>query len=250
MTYPRQITLEVAVFSPQAALDAAHAGANRIELCSGFYEGGLSPMAGTIRSVADQVDIPLNVLIRPRIGDFVYHKAEIRAIDAEVDFCKSAGVRGIVIGFLKSDSSVDVSLTRRMVERAFPMSVTFHRAFDLCPDQNGALEMLIEAGVNRVLTSGGQPGAESGIPAISQLVRQAGDRIIILAGGGIHEGNARTIVDQTGVHEIHFSAKRLIHSPVGNSTHVALHTPVIESGSDWYSADKEMIRLIRSRVRI
>lgn len=149
------------------------------------------------------VSIPVFVMIRPRGGDFIYSDEERDVMRRDIVVARELGADGVVIGGLTPDGSVDVPLVRFLIEAANDLPVTFHRAFDHSRDLEVALESLIDAGVHRVLTSGGAPTAVDGVTTLANLVRQAGSRIIVMAGGGIREGNVRKVVSTSGVREIH-----------------------------------------------
>jgi copper homeostasis protein len=200
------LLVEVCVDSVESADAAALGGAARIELCDDLLEGGTTPSAGMIQVVRNRVAIGLHVLIRPRGGDFCYSDAELDVMERDIDVARRLGADGIVLGLLHPEGSVDELRTRLLVEAARPLSVTFHRAFDVTRDAAESLEALIRMGVDRLLTSGRARTALEGIPTIADLVRQSAGRIIVLAGGGIDEGNASRIVTETGVGEIHLAA--------------------------------------------
>lgn len=205
---------EVCVDSVEGALEAQAGGAQRVELCDNLVEGGTTPSLGMIQVARQKVSIGLHVIIRPRGGDFLYSESEFEVMRQDIQAAKAAGANGVVLGLLNRDGSIELPRTRALVELARPLSVTFHRAFDLSRDAQESLESLCSLGIERVLTSGQQPSASEGAGCIAQLVRQAGDRICILAGGGITEANAAEIARKTGVREIHFSARRWIESPM------------------------------------
>jgi copper homeostasis protein len=198
--------VEVCVDSVESAAAAAIGGAARVELCDGLLEGGTTPSSGMIEVVREQVAIGLHVLIRPRGGDFCYSDLEFDVMKRDIAVARQLGGDGVVLGLLNPDGSVDEARTSLLVETARPMNVTFHRAFDVTRDAAQSLEALIRTGVGRVLTSGRAKSALDGIPTIAALVRQAAGRIIVLAGGGIDEGNATRILAETGVGEIHITA--------------------------------------------
>jgi copper homeostasis protein len=199
----RPILVEAAVDSAEAAVAAERAGAHRIELCANLGEGGTTPSAGTIGAALARVKVPIFVMIRPRAGDFLYTAIELDVMLRDIAAARSAGAHGIVTGVLAADGRVDIERTRELVEAAGPLPVTFHRAIDLTADLDEALDALIDAGVTRVLTSGGVPRAGDGIRRIASLVRRASGRIIVMPGGGISAGNAGQIVRDTGAREIH-----------------------------------------------
>jgi len=208
------IVLEVCIDSVEAAIAAQQGGAHRVELCADLLEGGTTPSVGTIQLTRRSVDIDVNVIIRPRGGDFCYTPVEFEVMRLDIEQAKVAGANGVVIGILKADGSVDEVRTRELVELARPMSVTFHRAFDMARDPYAALETLITLGVNRVLTSGQESSVLEGLELITDLVRVAGDRIIIMTGGGVTERNFKKIVKTSGVREVHFVAPATRESPM------------------------------------
>ncbi len=203
-------TLEIAVFSFEAALIADKAGANRLELCSGYAEGGITPSLGTILWVKKHVKCPVYVMIRPRSGNFNYSKSEIEVMKLDIEECKKACVDGIVLGVLDENGSVNEVVLKNLVELASPLPVTFHRAFDLCHEPFEALELLIKCGVKRILTSGQKSSAMEGADFIMELNKKANGRIIIMPGAGINPGNISEIKKRTACFEFHASAKRII----------------------------------------
>jgi copper homeostasis protein len=203
---------EVCVDSVEGARAAQAAGAQRVELCANLVEGGTTPSLGMIQLTRRTVEIGVNVIIRPRGGDFDPSALEFEVMRQDILAAKQAGANGVVIGLLQPDGSIDVERTRALVELARPLSVTFHRAFDLCRDADEALEALCALGVDRILTSGQKNHALEGADCIARLVQRAGQRTIILAGGGIHADNVSTLIEKTGVKEIHFAAQRVVKS--------------------------------------
>lgn len=197
------ILLEVVATSVESARAAERGGADRLELCVNLAQGGTTPPADMIRAVRDSVHIPIHVMIRPRPGTFSYSESELEQMRAELQTATIIGADGVVLGILNSDLTVDVDRTRDLVRLARPLPVTFHRAFDETPDAQPALDHILEAGAARILTSGQQPSAFDGRILIHDLVQRAGNRIRILAGAGINHKNARTLVQDTGVVEIH-----------------------------------------------
>ncbi len=197
---------EICVDSIDGVAAAKAAGADRVELCADLLEGGITPSRGMIRQARTIAGIRLHVIIRPRGGDFLFDDDEFAVMEADIDTAKAEGADGVVIGLLAADATIDLERTRRLIERARPMAVTFHRAFDMAVDPFAALETLIELGVDRVLTSGQEATVLEGLPLIAELVRRAGDRIIIMPGGGITARNVERIVAEAGPKEIHFAA--------------------------------------------
>jgi copper homeostasis protein len=183
--------IEAAVDTLESALVAERAGAGRIELCASLSDAGTTPSAGLISAVTERVSIPVFVLIRPRGGGFDYGDDNIDVMTRDIELALSLGIDGIVIGALATNGSVDVANTRALVKASEPLPVTFHRAFDFVANLSEALEQLIDAGVQRVLTSGGSATALEGASTIARMVDQARGRIVVMAGGGIRESNVR-----------------------------------------------------------
>jgi copper homeostasis protein len=198
--------IEICVDSPEGVIAARDGWADRVELCDNLFEGGTTPSIGAVKMARRVGGIKLHVIIRPRGGDFLYSDVEFDTMRMDVEAIRSSRVDGIVIGLLTADGGIDKDRTSELITLARPMSVTFHRAFDVCRDPLAALEDLIELGVDRVLTSGQQKDAVSGGAKIKEVVDAAGDRIIVMACGGIDETNIREISDQTGAREFHFTA--------------------------------------------
>lgn len=208
------IKVEVCIDSVEGAVAAQQGGAHRVELCDNLLEGGTTPSAGTIALTRQQLQIDLNVIIRPRGGDFRYSNLEFEVMKYDIEQAKGLGANGVVIGLLKEDGSLDRERTEALVRLARPLSVTFHRAFDMCRDPYELLEQLIELGVDRVLTSGQEASALEGLELISALVQRAAERIIVMPGGGINERNIEKIVARSGVKEVHVSGRRSLESPM------------------------------------
>jgi copper homeostasis protein len=206
--------LEVCVTSVESAIAAERGGAARVELCSDLLEGGVTPSAGLVTRVRARVTIGLQVLIRPRAGDFCYSDDEMAVLEHDVAQARALGASGVVLGLLEPDGRIDVLRTRRLVELARPLAVTFHRAFDMASDLPRALEEVIATGADRILTSGGERSAEAGAATLAALVRAAGPRIVIMAGGGVRAANARAVVERTGVQEVHAGLEEPVPSPM------------------------------------
>jgi copper homeostasis protein len=197
-----QILFEACVDSVEAALAAQAGGAERVELCADLLAGGCTPSAGTIQLARSQLHIRMNVIIRPRGGDFCYSAAEFEVMKLDIELCKRLGADGVVIGLLHPDGSVDHERTRDLIALARPLSVTFHRAFDVSRDPFEALETLIGLGVDRILTSGQEASPLEGLDVIAELVRRAGERVIIMP-GGVSERTVGRIVAGSGAREVH-----------------------------------------------
>jgi len=204
--------VEACVDSVESAVAAEAGGAGRIELCDNLVEGGTTPSIGTITLAGESLTIPVHVIIRPRGGDFHYGPREIETMRRDVAAARDAGAAGVVIGALRRDGTVDTDVTGLLMAEARPLSVTFHRAFDLARDPFEALDALVSLGVNRVLTSGQAPTAPEGAALIARLVRRADWGIGVLPGGGIRADNAAELVAATGVTEIHVRGAALAES--------------------------------------
>jgi copper homeostasis protein len=204
--------LEIAVFNIESALLTAQSAADRIELCENPNDGGTTPSYGYLKTARKKISIPIFPIIRPRGGDFFYSDDEFAVMQKDVLLCKQTGFEGIVIGLLNKDASVDVERAKRLVELAYPLEVTFHRAFDRTKNAYEALENIINCGCQRILTSGQVPNAFDGKDLIKKLIEQADDRIIIMPGSGVRSNNIKQLADYTGATELHSSARKNIIS--------------------------------------
>lgn len=196
------------LLSVQAAVEG---GAHRIELCQALELDGLTPSEAMMES-AIAMGVPVQVLIRPREGNFVYSKDEVLCMLHDIRRARRLGVNGVVIGALKHDGSIDEDVVRCLVEEAEGLSITFHRAFDVCTHPEEALEQIISLGCHRLLTSGQASTAEQGIPLLRDLVKQSAGRIIIMPGAGVNPLNACRILSETGAKEIHGSLRKNGHT--------------------------------------
>ena len=204
--------LEICCGDIDSVVAAAQGGAHRVELCAALSEGGVTPSIGLIRTARQVPGVRLHVLVRPRGGDFVYSPAEVDCMIADIEAARAEGADGVVIGALTPDGEIDLPACRRMMAAAQGLSVTFHRAFDLCTNPLQALEQIIALGCNRLLTSGQAASAQEGIAMLRQLVNQAAERIIILPAAGISPENASEIIRGSGVNELHASARHTVAS--------------------------------------
>jgi len=205
-------TLEVIAFDIYSCLLAEINGANRIELCDNQAEGGTTPSYGLINSARSKVSIELFPIIRPRGGDFLYSEDEFNIMKEDVLMCKKIGCDGIVVGILTHDGSVDKIRMSILTHLAYPMSVTFHRAFDRTNDALKAMRDIIDCGCDRILTSGQQPTALEGLSLIKELIIHANNQIIIMPGSGIRSENIEEIALKSGATEFHSSARIFIDS--------------------------------------
>ncbi|MDX1956430.1 MAG: copper homeostasis protein CutC [Chitinophagaceae bacterium] len=208
MTY----IIEIATSDFTTTKSAVEGGADRIELCANLAEGGTTPSLGTIKKCRESFSVDIFPIIRPRGGDFLYTDEEFEIMKADVLLCKELGCDGVVIGLLKKDGAIDIKRTHILAELAYPLGVTFHRAFDRCRDPFEALEQLIGIGVERILTSGQQPAAPDGVELITALKKAADDRIIIMPGSGVRADNIKMLAEKTGCKEFHSSLRGKINS--------------------------------------
>ncbi|EPX59918.1 Cytoplasmic copper homeostasis protein cutC [Cystobacter fuscus DSM 2262] len=206
--------LEVCSFNIQSCLIAEKAGASRVELCDNPTEGGTTPSHGAIKRTREKISIKLYPLVRPRAGNYYYDEDEIAIIEQDIRVCRELGCDGISIGAQLLDGRIDKDLMKRFVELAGPMGVTCNRAFDATPDMFQALEDLIEAGCERVLTSGQASGAPEAGRVLGELVKAAGERIIVMPGAGIRSSNLGKLMEESGAREYHGSVRRPTVNPM------------------------------------
>lgn len=202
----KSFKIEICANSAESVRAAIAAGADRIELCAGMPEGGTTPSYGEMSVVRELLPTGMHVIIRPRGGDFLYSEEECEVMLRDIEMARKIGVDGIVIGCLTADGSIDEDKMRGLMAAAGKMSVTFHRAFDMCSDPFTAMEKIEELGCDRILTSGQKSTAEEGIPLLKELTARS-RRALIMPGCGINAGNIRKIAEQTGAQEFHLSAR-------------------------------------------
>lgn len=202
-------TVEICAGSYEDCLNARDAGADRVELNSALWLGGLTPSLGTLRLARSALDIPIITMLRPRGAGFCYSSHEVEVMLADASALIDAGADGIAFGFLNPDATINVDQTRMMIELAHSAAkeAVFHRAFDVTPDPKAALETLVDCGVDRILTSGQKSSAHAGATLIAQLQKQAAGRIQILAGAGINAQNVCELINKTGVSQVHASCR-------------------------------------------
>lgn len=242
--------VEICCGSIDDAIQAQAGGAQRIELCSALFVGGLTPSLGTLQYARQRLNIPIMAMVRPRGGGFCYSEAEFATMERDAEAMLANGADGIVFGILREDGTIDLPRTRRLREIAGGKQSVFHRAFDFTPDPFRALEELVSLGITRVLTSGQQATAAEGAELIRRLIDGAGDRIEVLAGGGIRLHNVADVVAQTGCRQIHLTAFK---SVADRSTH---HNPRVTFGSalppaedSYQMTDAGLVRQIVERLR-
>lgn len=206
--------LEICADSFESARRASENGADRIELCANLILGGTSPSPWLVRQAVERLNTPVNVLIRPRFGDFCFTIEEKEEILGQIADCAAAGASGVVIGALNPDGTLDREFLAQCMTHAEGMTVTLHRCFDVCRDPVEALEQAVMLGIHTILTSGQEAGAVKGIPLLAELNQKAAGRIHLLAGSGVSAGNIPQIYAETGIRHFHLSGKRTEPGPM------------------------------------
>lgn len=239
------ILIEACVETVESSLAAERGGAGRLELCAAIGDAGTTPSAGMISAVKARVRIPVVVIIRPRGGGFVYSEAEMDVMRRDIDSARASGADGVAIGILTADARVDVARTKDLVRTASGMPVTFHRAFDMTAELAESLDALMEAGVGRVLTSGGAATALEGASNIAALRARSAGRIQIMAGGGIRDGNVADVVRTSGVAEVHVRPTKVVRTEMsapGSPIRLRKVLPADEAA--WEEVDEQRIRAL------
>ena len=229
-------TLEACCFNVESCITAERAGAVRVELCDNPLEGGTTPSYGTIKKARSSIQIALHPIIRPRSMNFLYSEEEWEVIREDIAICKSLGCDGIAIGMQLISGNIDTERMKRVVELAYPMDVTCIRVFDAVPDPFEALEQLIDAGCNRILTSGQAASAPEGAALLKKLVEKAEGRITIMPGAGIRPDNLAQLIAETGAEEYHSSARKKAANPVQHTN------PQITDAGNHYIADEAALK--------
>lgn len=234
--------IEIATSDYSATKSAVEGGADRIELCSNLAEGGTTASYGHIRQCRESFDVLLYPIIRPRGGDFLYSEEEFDIMQQDIHFCRQLGCDGVVIGILNRDGTIDIRRNASLIEAAYPLEVTFHRAFDRCRDPFEAIEQLIGLGCERILTSGQKPLAPDGVDLIAALNEKADGRIIIMPGSGVRKENIKMIADKTGCTEFHSSLRNKI-----KSTMDFIHPAFANSEESYFNnyIDEQEVRAFR-----
>jgi copper homeostasis protein len=201
------ILMETPVYTVEAAIAAQNAGVDRIELCADYGEGGTTPSLGMLVQLKKHLEIPVFVMIRPRGGDFLYTALEFSVMRDDIQLMKERGADGFVFGILDNQGRVNEKSCRELVQLAAPLPCTFHRAIDVSRDILGSLEQIIACGFKRVLSSGGKPSVGQGINQLLKMQEKAGERIIIMPGGGMAPPLIETFLKKGNLKEFHASCK-------------------------------------------
>jgi copper homeostasis protein len=242
----KKYIIEIATSDFLTTKSAVEGGADRIELCANLAEGGTTPSYGHILQCREAFDVLIYPIIRPRGGDFLFTDDEFSIMLQDIKLCKQLGCDGVVIGLLNADGSVNIKRTAKLIEAAYPLGTTFHRAFDRCSNPFEAMEQLIQVGCERILTSGQKPSAPDGVELIDQLNRQADERIIIMPGSGVRKENIKMIAEKTGCMEFHSSLRSKI-----NSDMEFIHPAFADSEESFFNnyIDPEEVRAFRDALR-
>ena len=234
--------IEICLESVESVIAAEKGGADRVELCSDLFEGGLTPTIGTVKTALKKSNIKINAMIRPRGGDFCYSDEEFEVMKEDIKAFKETGINGIVFGILTPEGDVDVKRSKEIIELARPLAVTFHRAFDMTRDPYKSLEELIKLGVDRVLTRGQEATVPEGADLLEELVQIAGDRIIVMPGCGITERNFPKLRDKIKAKEYH------IYLPYETTSKMKFHPGHIYMGGLLRQSEFTITHTSSSRV--
>ena len=241
--------LEVCCGSLDDAIEAERGGADRVELCSSLFFGGLTPSIGSVIEAKNRLKVPVIVMIRPRGGGFCYTEPEFAAMQRDAEAALSAGADGIVFGILNSDGTVDLQRNRILRDIAGSKQSIFHRAIDVTPDAFVALEQLVEMGFTRVLTSGQKNSVPEGLDLIRELVAKAGDRITVMPGGGIPPYAVEEVIRRTGCRELHVAAWRQVHdSSAELRPHVTFGGALYPPENRYELTDRDVIAGIANKI--
>lgn len=241
--------LECCVDSVESAIAAKSGGADRLELCSNLVIGGTTPTLALFREIREKVDIKIHALIRPRYGDFLYTESEANIICHEIKAFREAGAEGVVIGSLRPDGSLNMEQMKKFMQYANGMSVTLHRAFDMCRDPFEALEQAKELGINTILTSGQAPSCVKGIDLLKKLLIAANSNISILAGAGINAEAVKILLEHTDLTEFHMSGKKIMESGmIYRNRHVSMGLPNMSEYEIWRT-DENAVRSVKELLK-
>jgi copper homeostasis protein len=242
------VLLEICCGSIDDAIEAEAGGADRVELCSSLFLGGLTPSLGTIQEAKRRLKIPIMVMVRPRGGGFAYSEAELASMERDTQASVENGANGIVFGILQPDGRIDIPRCKKIRELVGKRQAVFHRAFDVTPDPFEALEQLVDLGITRILTSGQKDSVPEGVELIKKLVERAGDRIEILPGGGIQLWNVKEMVERTGCRQVHLTAWKTV-----SDTSMQARPTIIFGGALYPPEDRYQItdaKLVRQLSKI
>lgn len=241
------LILEIACYSVQSLRIAAMSGADRVELCAGFFEGGVTPSIGKIERAIKEQSVPVYVMIRPRGGDFCYTDEAFKIMERDIAACEKAGAAGVVFGMLLPNGSIDIIRVKQMVELAYPMDVTFHRAFDVSANLFESIDAIASCGITRVLTSGGYNKAIDGIDVLSQLVQYSAGRVQIMAGSGVNHTNLARFYN-IGITQYHASASKFVSSTMQYDNPMVLFEQFPGMRQQLQIADEQQINAMRNEI--
>ena len=244
------LLLEICCGSIDDAIQAQAGGADRVELCSALFLGGLTPSLGTLKYAREQLRIPIIVMVRPRGGGFCYTDAEFATMQRDAQAAVENGADGVVFGILRQDGSIDLNRTRRIRDIIGDKQSVFHRAFDVTPDPFRALDQLVDVGVTRILTSGQQDTVPEGADLIRRLIDHAKDRIEVLPGGGIKPFNLADVIARTGCKQVHLTAfKTARDASTHQRPHVTFGGALYPAEDSFLMTDAELVRTIASTLK-
>ncbi|MET0300721.1 MAG: copper homeostasis protein CutC [Flavitalea sp.] len=238
--------LEVCAFNIQSAIIGEKAGAIRAELCDNPIEGGTTPSYGAIARTREKISIELYPIIRPRAGSYFYDEDEFEMMLRDIKVCKELGCDGISIGVQHKDGTIDAARLKKIVDTAYPMGVTCNRAFDAVPDAFAALETIIDAGCERILTSGLKSAAPDATDFIKELVDKAAGRIIVMPGAGVNSKNIQKMIDETGATEFHTSGRVKLNDAPSQGYEVDYKNPaILDLGNVYVSSEAELSAIVK-----
>ena len=245
-----QVLLEICCGSIDDAIEAEKGGADRVELCSALFLGGLTPSLGTIQEAKRRLKIPIMVMVRPRGGGFAYSEAEMASMERDAEAAVEKGADGVVFGILQSDGAIDIPRCKRIRQLIGNRQAVFHRAFDVTPDPFEALEQLVDLGITRILTSGQKDSVPEGVELIKKLIERAGDRIEILPGGGIQAWNVKEMIERTGCRQVHLTAWRMVFDTSTQARPAITFGGALYPPEDRYQVtDEKLVRRLSTMLR-
>lgn len=243
--------LEVCVDSVESAMEAVKGGANRLELCSDLIIGGTTPNINLFKLIKEKTNIKINVLIRPRYGDFCYTENEFEIMKRDIQMFKESGANGVVIGILKPDGTLDIDRMKKLIAEAEGMYVTLHRAFDVCRDPFTALEQAKKLGINSILTSGQKNKCTQGRELLKELVEKSEDKIEILIGSGIDSSNVEDIISYTKAYAVHTSGKMEVESDMKyRKKDISMGSPVLSEYVILRTQSEEIAKIREVLMRV